>query len=166
MKKKLCFETAPQERVIEGCPLGLHFETAPQERVIEGCPLGIKSKKSGESLPEVMISAVLFLLIVAIMQGTISFCTNAFSKSREIRETNARICRNLQKTDFTGGDKESLSFHAVSPDGSQQGTDILFSLQIEKGKKEVLDQDASGNDRKIVFYVYGSASENAGGGQD
>ena len=50
---------------------------------------------SGESLVEVMVSAVIFLMMMAVLEGSISFCTNAQHKSEQVRETNAEICRLL-----------------------------------------------------------------------
>ena len=41
----------------------------------------IKYRKSGETLVEVMVCAVLFLMMAAVMQGAISFSTNAHHKS-------------------------------------------------------------------------------------
>lgn len=35
------YETGPEERVMLGCPEGIHYETAPQEHVMLGCPEGI-----------------------------------------------------------------------------------------------------------------------------
>ena len=58
---------------------------------------------SGESLVEVTVSAVIFLMMMAVLQGSISFCTNAQHKSEEIRQENAEICRNLQSASYIPG---------------------------------------------------------------
>ncbi len=53
---------------------------------------------SGESLAEVMVSAVIFFIMMAVLQGAISFSTNAQHKSEEIREKMHRFagtCRLL-----------------------------------------------------------------------
>lgn len=39
----------------------------------------------GETLVEVMVSIVIFLLLIAVLQGSVSFCTKAQNKSRDIR---------------------------------------------------------------------------------
>ena len=54
-------------------------------------------KNSGETLVEIMVSAMLFLMMMAIIQGAISFCTNAQHKSREIRESNGEICNKVRQ---------------------------------------------------------------------
>ena len=50
--------------------------------------------RTGESLVEVMVSAVIFLMMMAILQGSISFCTIAQQKCQQIRDINEEICRN------------------------------------------------------------------------
>lgn len=119
--------------------------------------------KSGETLVEALVCAFIFLLMVAVMQGAITFCTNAQNKSRQIRETNARICRGIRETDISSSGSAKLNFKAVSPDGSQEGSAVLFTIDVPLGKKEVAYIDGQGVTQTIVFYLYG-ASAGAGGG--
>lgn len=120
-------------------------------------------KNSGETLVEIMVSAMLFLMMMAIIQGAISFCTNAQHKSREIRESNGEICNKVREGTGlplvdNGGDK-SLEFKAISADGLTTGNHV-FTVETNLKKAEVED-DNGGSGRKAVFYFF---KEKEGGG--
>lgn len=125
----------------------------------------IKYGKSGETLVEVMVCAVLFLMMAAVMQGAISFSTNAQHKSEQIRENNAKICRSLRTTETTGtGTKtKTYTFKATSMDGSVEGEEV-FTIEVPLGKKEAAYQDGQGNNQTVDFYLYGPVTVTAGGG--
>ncbi len=57
---------------------------------------------AGETLAEAMVSALLFLLMMALIQGAVSFCSNAQKKSARLREQNALICTQLRGHDRPG----------------------------------------------------------------
>lgn len=125
------------------------------------------SINSGETMVEIMVSAVIFLMMMAVMQGAISFCSNAQAKSVQIRETNAKICRELETTSYViDGGKATYSFNAVSADGNTTSIEKLFNVEVELGKKEVT---IDGN--TTTFYMFGVpdpdkvvGGEGAGGG--
>ncbi len=127
---------------------------------------------SGESLVEVTVSAVIFLMMMAVLQGSISFCTNAQHKSEEIREKNAEICRNLQSASYIpGAENMTYLFKATTADGETPGEDAaaLFRIAVELGTKEVTYQDADGTSKTATFYLFGASDgKNAGeaGGTD
>lgn len=119
---------------------------------------------SGESLVEVLVSMLIFLMMVAVMQGAISFCTNAQHKSEQIRKNNAEICEKAWKTEpVAAGGTAFFQFTAVSADGSLAGTTTLFKIETRLGEKKVSCTDADGNTREYTFYVYMEPSETGGG---
>lgn len=121
--------------------------------------------RSGESLVELMVSAVIFLMMMAALQGSISFCTNAQHKSEQIRETNAEICRSLQIAPYApGAENKTYLFKATTADGETPGAEaaVLFSIAVELGTKEVTYQDADGTSKTATFYIFGPSG--AGGG--
>ncbi len=125
-----------------------------------------KYRNSGETLVEVMVCAVLFLMMAAVMQGAVSFGTNALKKSAGIRRTNGEICRTLRATATTADGSVSYTFRAVSADGSTEGN-AVFTVQVPLGIKKVSYRDELGNDRTTDFYVYGPVTitpQGAGGG--
>ena len=44
--------------------------------------------QGGETLVEVLAAFAVFLILMAVMQSAVSFCTNAQGKSKEIRRLN------------------------------------------------------------------------------
>lgn len=97
---------------------------------------------SGETLVEVMVSAVIFLLMVALLSGAVSFCTNAQQKSALLRKRNAAVCAALRADAGAGsgsGDA-TLAFYAVSADGSQTGS-LVFNLPVKLATKSIIDDE-------------------------
>ena len=119
--------------------------------------------KSGETLVEVMVCALLFLMMAAVMQGAISFSTNAQHKSVQIRETNAEICKKLRTMSVTGSTTSTYAFKATSMDGSTEGNQV-FTINVPLGQKSVPYQDGQGNSQTTVFYMYGPVANTTGGG--
>lgn len=115
---------------------------------------------SGETMVEIMASIVIFLMMMAILQGAISFSTNAQAKSRQIRETNAEICQKFQEAPYSssGGGKVKYSFKATSADGSITGADELFSVEVELGKKDVSYTDGT-ETKQTTFYLFGAGGD-------
>lgn len=112
-----------------------------------------KYGSSGETLVEVMVCAVLFLLLAAVMQAAVSFSTNALRKSAQIREENAEICAGLRESGtVTRGTLGSYDFQAAT--GSKK-----FTIRAYRSTKSVSYEDSQGNTRTAEFYLY-----EAGGG--
>ena len=108
---------------------------------------------SGETLVEVMVCAVLFLMLAAVMQGAVSFCTNALHKSTEIRNTNAEICKNLRSGTVTTVDEGSTSYSfgaAASMDGAVTSGEV-FTIEVPRHKESV----SYGSTQTVDFYLYG-----------
>ena len=115
---------------------------------------------SGESLAEVMVGAVIFFMMMAALQGAISFCANAQHKSEEIRERNARICRNLQTASYiSGAESRNFVFKATTADKETPGAEAaaLFCVDVELGAKEVTYLEADGTSKTVTFYLYGTS---------
>ena len=122
---------------------------------------------SGESLVEVMVSAVIFLMMMAVLQGAISFCTNAQHKSREIRERNAEICWNLQTASYIPGpDSKNYIFKATTAEGETPGAEAaeLFCVDVELGAKEVAFRESDGTSKTVTFYLFGTSGAPGAGG--
>lgn len=119
-------------------------------------------RKAGESLVEVLAGALLFLMMVAVLQGAVTFSGNAQQRSRQLRERNAQICRLLRETEYqSGGSAQTVEFKAVSADGSQTGTQTVFRIPVTPGTKTVSWPSQTEEKVKVVFYLFGPA---AGGG--
>lgn len=123
---------------------------------------GLKPE-SGETLVEVLAASAIFLLMMAIMQGAISFCTNAQHKSRQLRTVNAQICRDLKTTTYavTAG-KATFRFEASA--SGQTGGITLFEIPVELTEKKVPYENADGTSGEAVFYLFRPETSGAGGG--
>ncbi len=114
-----------------------------------------KKHKAGESLVEVMVAAVIFLMVTAVLQGAITFCSKAQQKSRDIRERNAKVCQDLLTSPEIFNGTAAFAFQAASPDGLQTGTATLFQVDVQLLKKEVAYTTEDGGARKATFYLFG-----------
>ena len=129
-----------------------------------------KRLRSGESLVEALVGIFIFLMILAILQGAVSFCTNAQRESEEIRERNADICQNLRGTDYTeggSGAEANLVFKAGSIDpetgkpirdpstGEPITSGTLFNVKVDLGTKDVKYEE-EGEQKSILFYLFRS----------
>lgn len=120
-----------------------------------------RSGNSGETLVEIMVSAFLFLLLMAVMQGAVTFCTNAQHKSAQLRSSNAEICGEMRGSMDTPGTRIrdlEFSFVATSADGQQTGNRVFKVKNVELLKKTITDKEG----KEVTFYLYGS--KQAGGG--
>ncbi len=119
---------------------------------------------AGETMVEVMVSAVIFLLFVAVLQSAVSFSSLAQAKSRQVRENMAGICRNLQGTAAQGAGSGVFAFSASSADESVIGNQV-FTVDALKQTKDVSYAGADGTGKSVRFYVYGTTKGEAGGGE-
>lgn len=113
-----------------------------------------RRERSGESIVEVMVSAVIFLMLMSVLQGAVMFSSSAQKKSQEIRQDTAKICEGLQLATASGNVIESYKFYATSTDGSVVGNQV-FSISALKQKKTVSYTDSDGNASEVTFYLYG-----------
>ena len=116
----------------------------------------IKSN-SGETLVEVMVSMVIFILILGMLQKSITFCVNAQKKSEEIRDNNAIIMLELRNAEKTVLDTSTYGFKATTIDGSEVGTKTLFTFDVNLCEQEVSYTDINGNTKSITFAVFAPA---------
>ena len=103
---------------------------------------------SGESLPEVMVSGLLFLMMAAVLQGAVAFGNRAKTKSESIRKENAKICRMLRETPWTdSSETAAYTFVAISGGNYQ-----AVSGRSQAGQKGGFERDRHG----FLLYVRAS----------
>ncbi len=112
--------------------------------------------KKGETLVEIMVSMVVFLLLVAVLQGSVAFCTSAQSKSSEIRQNADRAAEAFYKAKNTGTpsaqEERKLSF--LTAEGY-----AAFSVDSVLEEWKVTYEDAEGEDQQASFHTYGKAGD-------
>lgn len=119
-------------------------------------------KKAGESLVEVMASIFLFLILLAILNGAISYCSNSLAKNKEIRSENTKILEGLQSaTETTSGPME-MKFIATNADMTVKGNQV-FAVTVDLAKKKVDYTDSDGNNQTTSFSLF-QYKEDSGSG--
>lgn len=111
---------------------------------------------AGETIVEVTASTLIFLLMVAMLQGAVSFCGKAQQKSRQIRYDAAEVSKALWQTNWpeTTEGTADFQFYAVGADGTKGNN--VFSVNVDLNTKDVTYQSMDGADKDMRFYVYGT----------
>lgn len=128
----------------------------------------ILHETAGETLVEVLVSIFLFLLMVGILQGAISYSNAALKKNKEIRKENAQILENLRAASEDASssttEETTLSFSAVSSDFTTLGNQV-FQVPVKLKKVPVKYTDANGREETTQFCLYQKVSlpDTAGG---
>ena len=112
-------------------------------------------RNAGETLVEVMASVFIFLIMMGILQGAISYSSASLNKNKEIRADNAAILEELQAAPETKDGDLSLSFQATNRTMSVLG-DKMFRVSTELRQKTVEYTDTKGKTSRVIFYLYGS----------
>lgn len=119
-------------------------------------------KNAGETMVEVVASIFIFLILMGIMQGAISYSTASLEKNKEIRANTASVLNQLTQTAVSDQKEQKISFYAVGSDG-RIGNKV-FDVQTKLGKKKVVYMDTKGQQQETTFYLYDSVESTAGAG--
>lgn len=124
-------------------------------------PIKKSRANAGETLVEVVASIFIFLILMGILQGAITYSSNSLKKNKEIRSDNAKIMEALQNTEVTSVERnKSIDFNATNSDMSIKGNHV-FSVTTDLNKKIVTYTDSKGEEQTITFYLYGSPDADA-----
>lgn len=117
--------------------------------------------QGGETLVELMVSIVIFLLLLGTMAGAISFASNAQQKAQTIRDNAAALQYSVRHTDPTGtGAKKTLSLYVTDAEESAMGTNSVCQVPVN----EQVIQAAGSNGSTTSFSVFGTDKTPAQGG--
>lgn len=111
----------------------------------------ILRSRRGETMVEVLVSMVLFLMLFAVMLGAVRFASNAQVRAETIRQRATDLQKNLRKQKTpTEVRKEAYQFFAVTEDGGTMGDQVVFQVPL-------LEQTvtARGGGDEVTFYLYG-----------
>lgn len=124
-------------------------------------PIKKSRANAGETLVEVVASIFIFLILMGILQGAITYSSNSLKKNKEIRSDNAKIMEALQNTEVTSVERnKSIDFNATNSDMSIKGNHV-FSVATDLNKKIVTYTDSKGEEQTATFYLYGSPDADA-----
>lgn len=117
----------------------------------------ILRSRRGETMVEVLVSMVLFLMLFAVMLGAVRFASNAQVRAETIRQRATALQRDLRSQTPTGGDSKTYQFVAVSEDGGTTGSRVF---QVPLREQTVT---ARGGGDEVTFYLYGPEKGGTGG---
>lgn len=117
----------------------------------------ILRSRRGETMVEILVSMVLFLMLFAVMLGAVRFASNAQVRAETIRQRATALQRELRRQTPTGGDSKTYQFVAVSEDGGTTGSRVF---QIPLREQTVI---ARGGGDEVTFYLYGPEKGGTGG---
>lgn len=111
---------------------------------------------AGETLVEVVASIFIFLILMGILQGAISYSSNALSENKKIRKDNAKVIEALQSAGTTSvKNGENIAFRAANANMTVLGSQV-FTTKTDLAKKVVDYQGSDGSGKQITFYLYQS----------
>lgn len=117
----------------------------------------ILHETAGETLVEVLVSIFLFLMMMGILQGAVSYSNAALKKNKEIRKENAQIIENLktasESTSSYTTEEKTLNFSAVSSDFTTLGNQV-FQVPVKLKKVTVPYDCANGIEETTQFSLY------------
>lgn len=124
-------------------------------------PIKKSRANAGETLVEVVASIFIFLILMGILQGAITYSSNSLKKNKEIRNDNAKIIEALQNTEVTSVERnKNIDFNATNSDMSIKGNHV-FSVATDLNKKIVTYTDSKGEEQITTFYLYGNPDADA-----
>ena len=125
-------------------------------------PIKTLRSRSGDTLVEVMASIFIFLLMMGILQGAVSYSNASMRKNQEIRQENAEILKELstapaEPRDDGKDQPVDLAFRAVNADFTQMGSATGFTVKVELYQKKAKD---------VSFLLYHLPEKSDGSGSD
>ena len=90
--------------------------------------------KSGETIVEVIASIFILLIMLAILQGAVSYSRAMLQKNKEIRAENAQILDSLSRAEFNLTGSQRIGFMAVNSDMTESGNTV-FTVPANLGYK-------------------------------
>ncbi len=117
-----------------------------------------RDSRLGETIVEVMVSAVIFLILMAILQGAVMFSNAAQKKSQQIRQDTATICKELQTATAAGDEENNYEFYAVSSTDETIFGNQVFTIPVKKQEKPVTYTGADGKSSEVTFYLFGGVT--------
>lgn len=105
--------------------------------------------RRGESMVEILVSTVVFMLLLGALNGAVGFASNAQRKSEQLRQDAAELQESVRDGTPVGDDTESYDFKVTTSDGEDTNIDA-FRVKV---KKQTVN--ARTNDGKTVpFYRF------------
>ena len=120
---------------------------------------------SGETLVEVTASIFIFLIMLGIIQGAISYSQASLAKNKEIRRENAKIIEGLQNAATQEEMVKNMQFVATNSDLTVKGN-LVFTINTSLVSKTVVYTDSKGETKSTSFYMYEAVDDGSSNNSD
>lgn len=87
--------------------------------------------RRGESMVEILVSTVVFMLLLGALNGAVGFASNAQRKAEQLREDAVVLQREVRAGTPAGDDTATYDFRAATPDGTETGLNA-FRVRVKK----------------------------------
>ena len=105
----------------------------------------LRSRK-GESMVEILVSTVVFMLLLGALNGAVGFAANAQQKAEEIRQDAAELQKSVREVAPADNGSETYGFY---PDGHPEW--VRFRVEVQK--QTIPAQ--TGDGKTVTFYRFG-----------
>lgn len=110
--------------------------------------------RGGETIVEVAVSAVVFLLLMAVLQSAVTFSTAALDKNKRQRADHAEMMEALQTaTAEPSTQMYKYTFYAYDATETIKGHEV-FDITVSATTKKASFTDTQGLARTVTFSVF------------
>lgn len=120
---------------------------------------------NGETLVEVTASIFIFLIMLGIIQGAISYSQASLAKNKEIRSENEKIIEGLQSAATQEEMVKNMQFVATNSDLTVKGN-LVFTINTSLVSKTVIYTDSKGETKSTSFYMYEAVDDGSSNNSD
>lgn len=132
-------------------------------------PEGLKrlrmTPKSGETLVEVVMSMVIFIIMLGMLTAAVNYSNASLTKNNEIRQQNNEILSQLTQTDSSLEEKAQIQFIATNSAMDTKGNPV-FVVPVTLASKTVTYKDNEANTHDVIFHLYQVDDQTGGGSGD
>ena len=108
--------------------------------------------RRGESMVEILVSTVVFMLLLGALNGAVGFASNAQRKAEQLREDAVVLQREVRAGTPVGDDDAAYDFRAATPDGTETG---LNAFRVRVRKQTVTASTPSGKTAPFCRFAKG-----------
>lgn len=132
-------------------------------------PEGLKrlrmTPKSGETLVEVVMSMVIFIIMLGMLTAAVNYSSSSLTKNNEIRQQNNEILSQLAQTDSRSEGKAQIQFIATNSAMDTKGNPV-FVVPVTLASKTVTYKDNEADTHNVIFRLYQVDDQTGGGSGD
>ncbi len=105
--------------------------------------------RRGESMVEILVSTVVFMLLLGALNGAVGFASNAQRKSEQIREDATELQKSVREGTPVGDDTATYDFKVTTSEGADTDIDS-FRVKVKKQTVNAKTED----DKTVLFYRF------------